>query len=165
MIEATLCYLIRRKPTPAVLLGFKKIGFGKGKLDGIGGKLEPGETAAQAAVREVTEETGVRIKTQDLVPVGDVRFLFPASREMEHHVYLFLARRWKGEPRETEEILPAWVPMAAIPWQKMWADAVHWLPRVLEGQDVRGEITFNPNNESVAAVDLEWVEGGPGSAS
>ena len=148
-----------------VLLGFKKSGFGKGKLDGIGGKIEPKETPAQAAVREVAEETGVEIRTQDLIPVGDIRFLFPASREMEHHVFLFLTRRWKGEPKETEEIRPTWVPIAAIPWEKMWTDAVHWLPLVLDGQQVSGEITFNPDNESIAAVDLEWVEPKSGAVS
>ena len=47
----------------------------------------------------------------------------------------------------------------------MWADAVHWLPLVLDGQRVSGEITFNPDNESIAAVDLEWVEPKSGAMS
>jgi len=34
-----------------VLLGLKKRGFGKGKWNGFGGKVEEGETIAQAAMR------------------------------------------------------------------------------------------------------------------
>ena len=34
-----------------VLLGFKKRGFGQGKWNGFGGKVEPGETIVNAAVR------------------------------------------------------------------------------------------------------------------
>ena len=36
-----------------VLLGMKKRGFGVGKWNGFGGKLEPGESFAEGAVREV----------------------------------------------------------------------------------------------------------------
>jgi len=155
MIEATLCYLIRPAPVREVLLGLKKTGFGQGKYDGIGGKIEPGETPRQAAAREVAEEIGVRVDVADLVPAGDIQFLFPAAREMEHHVFLFLVWNWSGEPIETDEIRPAWFRVDALPWEEMWADAVHWLPGVLDGDAVHGEIAFNDDNETVAAVRLE----------
>lgn len=41
-----------------VLLGYKKRGFGEGKWNGFGGKLEPGETVAEAALREMKEVSG-----------------------------------------------------------------------------------------------------------
>lgn len=34
-----------------ILLGWKKRGFGQGKWNGFGGKVEPGETIIQGAVR------------------------------------------------------------------------------------------------------------------
>jgi mutator protein MutT len=164
MIEATLCYLIRPAPVREVLLGLKKTGFGQGKYDGIGGKIEPGETPRQAAVREVGEEIGVRVDVADLVPAGDIQFLFPAEREMEHHVFLFLVWNWSGEPIETDEIRPAWFRVDALPWEEMWADAVHWLPGVLDGGAVRGEIAFNDDNETVAAVRLVPGQAAPDPA-
>ena len=49
-----------------VLLGMKKRGFGVGKWNGFGGKLEPGETVVEAAAREVREECGYIVNTTDL---------------------------------------------------------------------------------------------------
>ena len=39
-----------------VLLIRKKTGLGSGKINGPGGKLEPGETAREAAVREIRSD-------------------------------------------------------------------------------------------------------------
>ena len=49
-----------------VLLGMKKRGFGAGKWNGFGGKVEAGETVVEAAAREVQEECGLTVKTEDL---------------------------------------------------------------------------------------------------
>ena len=49
-----------------VLLGMKKRGFGAGKWNGFGGKLEPGESVVEAAAREVREECGFTVNTSDL---------------------------------------------------------------------------------------------------
>jgi 8-oxo-dGTP pyrophosphatase MutT (NUDIX family) len=48
-----------------ILLGRKKRGFGAGKANGFGGKVEVGETIKEAAVREVQEESGVTIDPAD----------------------------------------------------------------------------------------------------
>jgi 8-oxo-dGTP pyrophosphatase MutT (NUDIX family) len=54
MGDRTLCFLIRGNPPTEILLGFKKAGFGAGKYAGISGKVEPGETTAMAAARELS---------------------------------------------------------------------------------------------------------------
>jgi 8-oxo-dGTP diphosphatase len=58
-----LCILTRHSPTGRreILLGRKKTGFGTGKIVGLGGHVEPGETALEATVREVAEESGSRL--------------------------------------------------------------------------------------------------------
>jgi len=48
-----------------ILLGRKKRGFGAGKANGFGGKVEVGETIKEAAVREMQEESGVTIDPAD----------------------------------------------------------------------------------------------------
>ena len=59
-----------------VLLGLKKRGLGCGKWNGFGGKVEPGETVRQAAVRELVEESGAVVKPEDLEDVGRIDFEF-----------------------------------------------------------------------------------------
>src|SRR5690606_35719932 len=61
--EVCVTYLLRESPTGTeVLLGRKKFGLGEGNLVGPGGKLDPGESPADAAVREVFEEVSISIR-------------------------------------------------------------------------------------------------------
>jgi 8-oxo-dGTP diphosphatase len=155
LVESTLCLLVRGDPPREVLLGLKKRGFGAGKVTGFGGKVEAGETAAAAAVREVAEEIGVGLRRADLVPVGRLTFLFPARPTWSQVVHLFLASRWAGEPAEGAEMAPAWYPVDSLPLDRMWQDGACWLPRVLAGEQVRATFTFGPDNESVAGIEIE----------
>ena len=52
-LRATLLFIVR---DGEILLIRKKRGLGAGKINGPGGKIDPGETARQCAVREVEEE-------------------------------------------------------------------------------------------------------------
>ena len=53
----TLCIPIKEN---GVLLGLKKRGFGSGRWNGFGGKVEEGETIEQATLRELDEEVGIK---------------------------------------------------------------------------------------------------------
>ncbi|MDQ0664928.1 8-oxo-dGTP diphosphatase [Arthrobacter ulcerisalmonis] len=150
--HVTLCFLLREGANGAeVLLGLKQTGFGKGKIVGIGGHVEPGESDAQAVVREVLEETGVVLQVQDLADAGSVHFVFPARPEWNMRTKLFTARTWQGEPAPSEEILPEWFRVDTLPVDRMWQDADHWLPVVLEGGRVNVVVTMDTDNESVAS--------------
>jgi 8-oxo-dGTP diphosphatase len=133
-----------------LLLGLKKRGFGEGRVVAPGGHLEPGETAEQACVREVAEEVGIRVEPADLVAAGGVAFRFPARPEWDLHVALFRTRLFRGEPAESDELVPAWYPIEDLPWAGMWPDARHWLPRALAGETIQAEITLGADGETVA---------------
>jgi 8-oxo-dGTP diphosphatase len=148
----TLCFLLRDRPEGTqVLLGMKQTGFGRGKIVGIGGHVEPGESDAQAVVREVLEETGVVLRQEDLTDAGTVRFVFPARPAWDMHTRLFTARTWQGEPAPSDEILPEWFRVDTLPIERMWQDADHWLPVVLEGGKVNVVVTMDSDNEGVAS--------------
>jgi len=57
----TLVLVVDKRPegTWRMLLGMKKRGFGAGKWNGFGGKVEPGETVEDGAMRELHEEAGL----------------------------------------------------------------------------------------------------------
>ncbi|KIS27664.1 NUDIX hydrolase [Arthrobacter sp. SPG23] len=149
----TLCFLLRDRPGGGteVLLGLKKTGFGRGKIVGLGGHVEPGESDAEAVCREVFEEAGVTVLERDLRPAGVVEFVFPGRPEWNMYTTLFTTRRWQGEPAESREIAPEWFDALSLPVDRMWQDADHWLPVVLEGRTVDIVVTLNADNETVAS--------------
>lgn len=149
----TLCFLLRETGAGTeVLLGLKRTGFGTGKIVGIGGHVEPGESDAEAVVREVREEAGVVVLQQDLAHAGIVEFIFPARPEWNMSCRLFTTRQWEGVPAESAEITPAWFDTAALPLHLMWQDAEHWLPPALAGVVIDVVVVLNEDNETVASV-------------
>ncbi len=157
MTEATLCILLREEPPRQVLLGLKKAGFGAGKYGGFGGKVEDGETVEDAALRELEEETGVRVLPEHLGYVARLEFLFPARPSWNHHVHVFLATCWLGEPQESREMSPEWFRVDDLPFDDMWQDGRHWLPSILAGERIWGRFTFRGDNETIQNMQLlEW---------
>ena len=133
---STLTFVLREAE---VLLIRKKRGLGAGKINGPGGKLEGNETAERCAVREVQEELG--ITPRGLEGRGELRFQFVDGYSI--HVYVFVADSHSGQPCETEEAIPLWFPIKAIPYDQMWADDRLWLEHALEGRSVRGDFLFD----------------------
>ena len=133
---ATLLFVVR---DGSVLLIRKKRGLGAGKVNGPGGRLEPGETPLACAVREVQEELGVT--PLDPVHRGELRFHFVDGYTL--HAHVFLAPDCEGEARETDEAVPLWTDLDAIPWGEMWADDALWLPVMLRGGRFDGRFVFD----------------------
>ena len=128
--------LVKGDPIEDILLGLKKVGFGEGKCVGVGGTVEEGETVHQTAVRELKEETSIEITEANLEKVAKITFFFPGNPAWDRLVYVFLVRKWRGEPKESREINPEWFKLADIPYESMWQDAAHWLPILLEGRKI-----------------------------
>jgi 8-oxo-dGTP diphosphatase len=141
------------RPNNRVLLGYKKQGFGAGKYVGIGGKLEPSETIAQAAVRELKEETGLFAKPQNLWYMVYLEFMFPGRPGWHRQVHGFRLEYWDGEAEESDELRPEWFDLDSIPYDQMWDDSKLWLPQFLRGQKVRMKITYAEDNQTVMEVE------------
>lgn len=107
--EGTVCFLV---DGDKVLLALKKRGHGEGYWNGVGGKLLPGESPKQAAIRETNEEIGVELLK--LTKVGELTY------GDAFFVHVFIAIKWKGEPIETEEMNPKWFAKSKVPYNKMW---------------------------------------------
>jgi hypothetical protein len=98
MVNHLTLAFCRRADPKTILLGMKRRGFGAGRWNGFGGKVEPDETVRQAAVRELVEESGVVVHEDDAIQVGVLRFTF---QRVEH----------KGKPMEDMEVgvFESWV--------------------------------------------------------
>jgi 8-oxo-dGTP pyrophosphatase MutT (NUDIX family) len=148
MKRTTLCYLIHNG---RVLLAMKKRGFGAGKRNGPGGKVEDGETAEDACRRETKEEVGVTIGAME--DRGVVRFEFIEKPEWNTDCSIFVSRDFNGDPVETEEMRPAWYPVDALPLTEMWADDAYWLEGVLRGGRVDATFWFDGKGNVVKHED------------
>jgi 8-oxo-dGTP pyrophosphatase MutT (NUDIX family) len=156
--QATLCFLVRQDE---VLLAFKKRGFGVGLWNGVGGKVQEGESLALAARREAFEEIGVHVSVAEEVAL--LHFYFPQDPEKQdwnQDVHVFLVKEWLGEPKETEEMRPKWFKSYRLGYLSMWADDKYWLPRVLDGERVEGWFAFDADNNVIAHKVANVEEGG-----
>lgn len=144
MKQSTLCYLIREvQEERELLLAMKKKGFGKGKWNGIGGiqKKEKGDkTIVDTVLRETKEEIGVELKETEKVAI--LTFYYPYSKEWNQDTHVFIAKKWQGQLKESEEVRPKWFSINKIPFDRMWDDDRSWLPLILEGKKLKAEFIF-----------------------
>ncbi len=157
MRQATLCLLIKGDKKE-ILLAMKKRGFGIGKWNGVGGKIDfkkGDKNIIEAAIRETQEEIGVKAK--DLEKVAVLNFYFPYNKNWDQTVHVFLVKNWEGEPRESEEMLPKWFKTKELPFKEMWDDDKFWLPKVLGGKKLKAKFIFK-EGEKISRKDVKIVE-------
>lgn len=139
ILETTLCLL---KKDNKILLAMKKKGFGEGKYNGIGGKLEKNETPEEAMIRETQEE--ISVTPIEYEKVGLISFdEFYKGEKMNLSFHLYLVYKWDGEPTESDEMIPEWFDIENIPYDKMFPDDKYWLPLILEGKKIKAYFEFD----------------------
>lgn len=145
--DATLIILIKRSEGEIsdVCLAMKKRGFGEGRWNGVGGKVDKSDrTIEDAAIRESEEEIGVIVG--DLKKIAELSFYFPHNPEWDQLVHVYFCENWTGEPKESEEMNPRWFSVEEIPFEKMWPDDEFWLPEVLKDNLLRATFKFGEND-------------------
>ncbi|XP_060696764.1 oxidized purine nucleoside triphosphate hydrolase [Hemiscyllium ocellatum] len=132
----TLVIVVRQQK---ILLGWKKRGFGANRWNGFGGKVQPGETIEEGAKRELWEESSLTV--DNLEKVGRIKFEFVDETELLD-VHIFFTDSCKGEPLESDEMLPQWFDLDKIPFDEMWVDDIIWFPLLLQKKLFKGYFKF-----------------------
>ena len=145
----TLCVVYQH---PRILLGLKKRGFGTGRWNGFGGKINLAEKIEDAAKRELHEEAG--ITAENLDKVGIIDFEFKGNPEILE-VHIFRVDNFLGEPTESEEMRPQWFNVNELPFNEMWPDDIYWVPLFLAGKKFKGKFLFG---EKDIILEKELVE-------
>jgi 8-oxo-dGTP diphosphatase len=95
------------------------------KWNGLGGKLNPGETPEECAVREIFEESGLRVRNPQLK--GFLTFpLF--ARDEDWYVFVFVARDFEGELIDSPEGNLHWVDDTSLNILNLWEGDSIFLP-------------------------------------
>jgi len=118
--------------------------------------VEPGETIAAAAQRELREEAN--IEATNLTASGVLRFIFD-DNPTPWLVHVFHASEYTGEIRASDEMRPVWFDLDDVPFDRMWADDPHWWPYLLAEKTFAGTLTFTNTTTLVEYWIREAKEG------
>jgi len=104
---ATLCY-IRSNDHTLMMHRVKKVDdMHADKWNGLGGKLEPGETPEECAIREIWEEAGLRVVNPKLRGI----ITFPGfSKDEDWYTFLFVVDDFQGALIDSPEGVLKWIP-------------------------------------------------------
>jgi 8-oxo-dGTP diphosphatase/2-hydroxy-dATP diphosphatase len=157
MRNVSLLFLIKKtdEQISDICLAMKKRGFGAGRWNGVGGKPDEGETIEETTIREAREEIGITAK--NIYKVAELDFTFPHNELWCQTVNTYFTEEWDGEPEESEEMLPKWYKISEIPFSEMWPDDIFWLPKVIDGEKIKGKFTFG-EGDTILEQKLESVE-------
>ena len=116
---ATLCYVIDKKQGKTLMLHRvkKENDYHEGKWNGLGGKLEQGESPEDCVIREIKEETGLTIKS----PQMHGFITFPLFDKVDDwYVFIFSAYEFEGSLIDSPEGNLAWIPNDKLTSLNLW---------------------------------------------
>ncbi len=110
----------------------KEHDLNEGKWVGVGGKFEPGETADECLLREVFEETGLKLTEYRFL--GIVKFISDVWEDED--MYLYTATGFEGELlTECNEGELRWIDKDRILSLNLWEGDPYFLREMLEGKE------------------------------
>lgn len=122
---ATLCYLKRDGKTLMIHRIKKENDMHQGKWNGLGGKLIPGESPEECAIREVREESGLIIREPELKGV----LTFPKfANEEDWYAFVFVARQIEGQLIDSNEGVLEWIDDEQLLSLDLWEGDLIFLP-------------------------------------
>jgi 8-oxo-dGTP diphosphatase len=160
VIPAVLVYLMWGDRVLMLQRHIKEGDVHSGKCNGLGGKLDAGESPEQAAAREVKEECGLVLPSHRYQACGYVTFpLFKEKKKEDWHVYLFTAQITNEEAAciwtQGPEGRLVWTARDQVLGLNLWPGDRHFLPEVLAGRVVMGAIWYKDGaviDHSVMAI-------------
>jgi 8-oxo-dGTP diphosphatase len=160
LFEATLCYLVQGE---RVLLAKKTKKIGAGCWNGYGGGIEAGETAEEAAVRELAEESGgvtATVEALDNVAILDMENHKADGEVFSCTVYVYIVRQWVGTPEATDEMVtPTWFSFDDLPLDELMPADKIWLPLILAGKRLKVSAVYGPfQQELLGEMRIEEVK-------
>ena len=125
MILATLCYIRRDGKTLMIHRVKNKNDIHAGKWNGLGGKLESGETPEECVIREVREESGLEIFEPRLKGI----LTFPGfANDVDWYAFVFVAKDFRGQITESSEGYIHWIDDSDLLELELWEGDRIFLP-------------------------------------
>ena len=159
LLNAVIVYLVKDNE---VLLAMKTKKIGEGCWNGYGGGIEVGESIADAAIRELYEESGVITQSEHLEKIAIVDFHNTKSDGTKFvcRCHVFVVKEWSGEIKATSEMAnPTWFRINELPLNQMMPADQYWLPLALLGTKIIAKAEYGPfQKELLGDVILQEVK-------
>ena len=152
LVHATVCFPLNNRGE--ALIGRKTRIIGIGLYNGPGGGIEKNESIDEATVREVREETGIKIDPRHLERRAVVychNYKKDGVTPFDCKLFVSMAPVWQGTPRPSDEFIDLrWVAPRDLPVNEMMAGDRDWVPRVLVGDTLVAEVWYAPGMKRLA---------------
>lgn len=128
---ATLCYVRNNGNTLMLYRNKKENDVHEGKWNGLGGKVENGETPEECVIREVKEESGLDINSPKLH--GFLTFPCFDGKD-DWYVFVYTSDEFKGKLIDSHEGMLDWIPNEKVLELNLWEGDKFFLDWVFQGK-------------------------------
>ncbi len=147
VIPAVLLYAFFENKVLMIHRDQKENDFHEGKWNGLGGKLECGETAVESAAREFEEESGCQTTLSQWVWAGQLSF--PHFKPHKNEDWSVTVFRTELTLEQTHQIITQnkegtlhWMPSSEILSLNLWEGDQVFLPYVLKKKPFEGTFFY-----------------------
>ena len=144
---ATLCYVRHQGKTLMLYRNKKENDMHEGKWNGLGGRMEPGESPEDCVIREVYEESGLVIKD----PYLKGFLTFPAfGKNEDWYVFVYTANNFDGRiMNSSPEGKLKWIPDSEIFNLNLWPSDAYFLNWVNDNRFFSAKFIYDDYGELV----------------
>ena len=139
IIPATLCYIIKNNKVLMLHRVKKKNDIHKDKWNGLGGKMEKGESPTECVIREVYEESGLKITNPTLKGV----ITFPEfDGKNDWLVFVYIANNFTGDLIQSSEGVLEWIKKSELLSLPLWDGDKIFIPWLFEKNYFTAKFTY-----------------------
>ena len=142
---ATLCYIMDKKRNSTLMLHRikKENDYHQGKWNGLGGKLDEGESPEECAVREIKEESGLTVRN----PLLKGFLTFPNFDGVDDwYVFVFTFVDFEGTLIDSPEGRLEWIPNNSLTSLNLWEGDKIFLEWVFEEKFFSAKFNYENGN-------------------
>ena len=139
---ATLCYVTDNNKNVTLMIHRvkKQNDYHEGKWNGLGGKFDPGESPEECAIREIEEESGLKVKSVTMK--GFITFPLFDGKE-DWYVFLFTANEFEGKLIDSPEGHLEWIPNNNLTEINLWEGDKIFIPWLFEDKFFSAKFNYD----------------------
>lgn len=143
---ATLCYIRKDNKTLMLHRVKKENDLHEGKWNGLGGKVENGESPEECAIREIKEESGLNAKSIRLT--GLISAPDFAGKDKHWYIFVYVIEEFDGEIIDSPEGVLKWHETKEIENLNVWPSDKIFFP-LLDDKEIFSIKVYYENGELV----------------